>query len=350
MVKVGIAGFNALTRTLLRVFISKLTQTCPPQENLFHIVSINCPKTSIECMVYMLKHDPIYGDPKVEISHNLDEISIGGIRIAVTNCEEQAAPWKNTKTEYVIDVINGTNDKSGMHLRDGVKKVFVAGNGTGRYPVHVFGVNHECIKDRADLIVMGSQHINAVACIASILHEPYILQEVVTSYLVPSGIESGVEKPCNKTFCKDLVPLENAFTPATSPGRGKFVSKIYPDLCDKIHSAAFQTSIPMIGGVQFLGRLCTNTTKEDIICKIKEASEGLLKGILSTSEDIRSTDALATEYSCIVDLKTVQYKKKGNIVHLFGIYDCGYAYATRIFDLANFVAYREQLQNKQCHN
>ncbi|CAH0564370.1 unnamed protein product [Brassicogethes aeneus] len=115
MVKVGIAGFNALTRTLLRVFISKLTQTCPPQENLFHIVSINCPKTSIECMVYMLKHDPIYGDPKVEISHNLDEISIGGcIRIAVTNCEEQAAPWKNTKTEYVIDVINGTNDKSGV--------------------------------------------------------------------------------------------------------------------------------------------------------------------------------------------------------------------------------------------
>ena len=77
-----------------------------------------------------------------------------------------------------------------------------------------------------------------------------------------------------------------------------------PALNGKLTGMAFRVPTPDVSVVDLTVRLGKETTYEEICAKIKEMSEGSMKGILGYTEDmVVSTDFLGDDRSSIFDAK-----------------------------------------------
>ena len=75
-------------------------------------------------------------------------------------------------------------------------------------------------------------------------------------------------------------------------------------IAGKLTGMAFRVPTPDVSVVDLTVRLQKETTYEDICAKIKEVSEGSMKGILGYTEDqVVSTDFLGDDRSSIFDSK-----------------------------------------------
>merc|ERR1739848_741544 len=90
----------------------------------------------------------------------------------------------------------------------------------------------------------------------------------------------------------------------SSTGAAKAVGKVIPELNGKLTGMAFRVPTPDVSVVDLTVRIEKEASYEEICAKIKEASEGSLKGILGyTNEDLVSTDFLGDDRSSIFDAK-----------------------------------------------
>merc|ERR1712154_291313 len=94
---------------------------------------------------------------------------------------------------------------------------------------------------------------------------------------------------------------------------------------------------PDVSVVDLTVRLQKEASYEEICNKIKEASEGSLKGILGyTDEDLVSTDFLGDNRSSIFDAKAgIQLSK--TFVKLVSWYDNEMGYSNRVIDLITYM-------------
>merc|ERR1711897_78980 len=77
----------------------------------------------------------------------------------------------------------------------------------------------------------------------------------------------------------------------SSTGAAKAVGKVIPELNGKLTGMAFRVPTPDVSVVDLTVRIEKEASYEDICAKIKEASEGSMKGILGyTDEALVSTD------------------------------------------------------------
>jgi glyceraldehyde 3-phosphate dehydrogenase len=90
-----------------------------------------------------------------------------------------------------------------------------------------------------------------------------------------------------------------------------------------------------------LYRLGKPTTYEEIKAKVKEASEGPLKGILGYTEDqVVSADFIGDERSSIFDAEAgIQLSPQ--FVKLVSWYDNEFGYSCRVVDLIKYIQSRE---------
>merc|ERR1712083_64130 len=89
----------------------------------------------------------------------------------------------------------------------------------------------------------------------------------------------------------------------SSTGAAKAVGKVIPELNGKLTGMAFRVPTPDVSVVDLTVRLAKGASYEEICAKLKEASEGSMKGILGYTEDVVSTDFLGDDRSSIFDAK-----------------------------------------------
>ena len=83
-----------------------------------------------------------------------------------------------------------------------------------------------------------------------------------------------------------------------------FVFQVIPELNGKLTGMAFRVPTPDVSVVDLTVRLAKEATYDEICAKIKEVSEGSMKGILGYTEDqVVSTDFLGDDRSSIFDAK-----------------------------------------------
>merc|ERR1712018_870787 len=79
----------------------------------------------------------------------------------------------------------------------------------------------------------------------------------------------------------------------SSTGAAKAVGKVIPSVNGKLTGMAFRVPTPDVSVVDLTVRLGKETTYEEICAKVKECSEGSMKGYLGYTEDqVVSTDFL----------------------------------------------------------
>lgn len=90
-------------------------------------------------------------------------------------------------------------------------------------------------------------------------------------------------------------------------------------------------------------RLAKEAPYEVIKCRLKEASESYMKGIMRVAnedEDLSSSGIIKEPHSCIIDANA-GYSQSKCIVKMLAWYNTEVSFASRLYDLANYMSSRE---------
>ncbi|MFP4167153.1 MAG: type I glyceraldehyde-3-phosphate dehydrogenase, partial [Opitutales bacterium] len=125
--------------------------------------------------------------------------------------------------------------------------------------------------------------------------------------------------------------------PATT-GAAKAVGLVLPEVQGKLTGMAFRVPTPTVSVVDLTVKTEKKTSYEEICQKMREASEGSLKGILGYTEDqVVSSDFIHDELSSIFDAGSGIGLNDG-FFKLVAWYDNEWGYSTRVVELTQKVA------------
>jgi len=123
----------------------------------------------------------------------------------------------------------------------------------------------------------------------------------------------------------------------TTTGAAKAITKIFPDLEGKIGGCGIRVPVPDGSLTDITFNLKEKVTIEEINIAFKNASDGILNGILAYTEDpIVSVDIIGNTNSCLFDSQLTSVID--NMVKVVGWYDNEIGYSSRLIDLINFVS------------
>lgn len=134
--------------------------------------------------------------------------------------------------------------------------------------------------------------------------------------------------------CQNIIPA--------ATGAAKAVGKVIPALDGKLTGMAFRVPVHNVSVVDLTVRLGKGADYKTIKAKVKEASEGPLKGILGYTEDeVVSSDFIGDDHASIFDAKA-GIALNNNFVKLISWYDNEYGYSCRVIDLIKYMQSKEK--------
>jgi len=326
--KIGINGFGRIGRLVLRAAVEKGAT----------VVAVNDPFITLDYMVYMFKYDSTHGKFKGEVKEDGKFLYVNGNKIVVFNERDPAAiNWASAGAEYVVEStgVFTTTDKALAHTKGGAKKVIISAPSADA-PMFVMGVNHEKYDKSLQVVSNASCTTNCLAPLAKVINDNFgIIEGLMTTIHAVTATQKTVDGPSGKDWRGGRGAAQNIIPSST--GAAKAVGKVLPELNGKLTGMAFRVPTPDVSVVDLTVRIQKEASYEEICAKIKEASEGSLKGILGyTDEDLVSTDFLGDDRSSIFDAKAgIQLSK--TFVKLVAWYDNEMGYSNRVIDLITYM-------------
>ena len=328
MSKIGINGFGRIGRLVLRASIERGGQ----------VVAINDPFIGLDYMVYMFKYDSTHGRFKGEIKGEDGCLVVNGNKIAVfSERDPKAIPWGKAGAEYVVEStgVFTTIDKASAHLEGGAKKVVISAPSADA-PMYVVGVNLDSYNPSDKVVSNASCTTNCLAPLAKVIHDNFeIVEGLMTTVHAITATQKTVDGPSGKLWRDGRGAAQNIIPAAT--GAAKAVGKVIPALNGKLTGMAFRVPVHNVSVVDLTVRLAKPAAYDAIKAKVKEASEGPLKGILGYTEDeVVSSDFIGDNHSSIFDAKA-GISLNDNFVKLISWYDNEFGYSSRVIDLIKFM-------------
>jgi len=326
--KIGINGFGRIGRLVLRAAVEKGAT----------VVAVNDPFITLDYMVYMFKYDSTHGQFKGEVKEDGKFLYVNGNKITVFNERDPAAiNWASAGAEYVVEStgVFTTTDKALAHTKGGAKKVIISAPSADA-PMFVMGVNHEKYDKSLQVVSNASCTTNCLAPLAKVINDKYgIIEGLMTTVHATTATQKTVDGPSGKDWRGGRGAAQNIIPSAT--GAAKAVGKVIPELNGKLTGMAFRVPTPDVSVVDLTVRIQKEASYEEICAKLKEASEGSLKGILGyTDEDLVSSDFIGDDRSSIFDAKAgIQLSK--TFVKLVSWYDNEMGYSNRVIDLITYM-------------
>jgi len=302
------------------------------------VVAINDPFIPLDYMVYMFKYDSTHGQFKGEVKEDGKFLYVNSMKITVFNERDPAAiNWASAGAEYIVEStgVFTTQDKAVVHTKGGAKKVIISAPSADA-PMFVMGVNEDKYDKSLTVVSNASCTTNCLAPLAKVINDNFgIIEGLMTTVHATTATQKTVDGPSGKDWRGGRGAAQNIIPSST--GAAKAVGKVIPDLNGKLTGMAFRVPTPDVSVVDLTVRLQKEASYEEICQKIKEASEGPLKGILGyTNEDLVSTDFLGDDRSSIFDAKAgIQLSK--TFVKLVSWYDNEMGYSNRVVDLITYM-------------
>jgi len=333
MSAIGINGFGRIGRLVLRAAMKKGA----------NVVAINDPFIPLDYMVYMFKYDSTHGQYKGEVAAVDGKLVIDGKAITIFNEKDPSAiPWGSAGAKYVVEStgVFTTLEKASAHHTGGAEKVIISAPSADA-PMFVMGVNENSYSPDMKVVSNASCTTNCLAPLAKVIHDNYGIEEgLMTTVHAATATQKTVDGPSGKDWRGGRGASQNIIPSST--GAAKAVGKVIPELNGKLTGMAFRVPTPDVSVVDLTVRLKTGASYEEICAKIKEASEGSLKGVLGYTEDmVVSTDFLGDDRSSIFDAKA-GIQLSNTFVKLVSWYDNEFGYSNRVIDLIKFMESKAQ--------
>merc|ERR1711933_671364 len=165
------------------------------------------------------------------------------------------------------------------------------------------GVNNESYTSDLNIVSNASCTTNCLAPLAKVIDDAYgIEQGLMTTVHATTATQKTVDGPSNKDWRGGRGAAANIIPSST--GAAKAVGKVLPHLNGKLTGMAFRVPTADVSVVDLTVDLKKETSYEEVMSKLKEASETTMKGVLGfTDLPLVSTDFEGDCRSSIVDAK-----------------------------------------------
>ena len=330
-VRIAINGFGRIGRMVVR--------TANKNPNV-EIVAINDLVPS-ENLAYLLKYDSTHGRFDGLVQSGQNKIVVDGKTIeCLSERNPRNLPWEKMKVDYVIESTGlfTTSEKAQEHLKAGAKKVVISAPAkSAEIKTLVMGVNNKTYNANTDKIVSNAScTTNCLAPIVKILLDNYGIEEgLMTTVHAVTSTQPTVDGPSNKDWRGGRGGTQNIIPAST--GAAKAVSLCIPEIAGKLTGMSFRVPTPNVSVVDLTVKLSKSTSYEKINSSMKNASEGVLKGILGyTDEDVVSSDFIGSTYSSIYDAGA-GIGLNDKFFKLVSWYDNEMGYSTRLIDLIEYM-------------
>ena len=335
--KIGINGFGRIGRLVFRSLVEKgLLGT------EIEVVAIN-DLVPAENLAYLLKYDTTQGKFKGTVETKGDDtLVVNGheIKTLALRASPSELPWKEHGVDIVIEstglFVQDTLAQG--HIEAGAKKVIISapGKGDGVKTV-VLGVNDDTLTSEDVLISNASCTTNCLAPITKVILENFgIAEGLMTTVHSYTATQKTVDGPSPKDMKGGRTAALNIIPSST--GAAKAVGLVLPEVQGKLTGMAFRVPTPTVSVVDLTVKTEKSTSYEEICQKMKEASEGSLKGILGYTEDeVVSSDFIHDEASSVFDAGS-GIGLSDTFFKLVSWYDNEWGYSNRVVELLQKVS------------
>lgn len=331
-IKVGINGFGRIGRVVFRLLMERADE--------FQLCGINLRNADIPHMVYMVRYDSIHGRFPGTIEEGENSVIVNGKAISVFSETDPAQiPWASCGAEYIIESTGAFNtvEKSSGHLKGGAKKVVITAPSKDKVmPTYVMGVNHTEYKPEYDVVSNASCTTNCLAPLVKVVNDAFGIEEGLMSTIhSATAKQKAVDARAGRDWRTGRSVFNNII-PSTT-GAAKACGLVIPEMQGKLTGMSFRVPSNDVSIVDLTVRLKTPTTYEEICKKVKEASEGSMKGIISyVKDEVVSSDLKGITDTCIFD-ESSGIMLNDHFVKLLAWYDNEWGYSSKVLDLVKHV-------------
>ncbi len=332
-IKIGINGFGRIGRLVFRA-----AQQFP---ELYEVVSVNDPFIPADYAAYMLRYDTVHGQFKGEIAAEGDNLIVNGKKVKVYSFKDpKEIPWKELGAEYIIEStgVFTSSEAASAHFEGGAKKVIISAPAKDKEtPTFVCGVNLDMYKPEMKVVSNASCTTNCLAPIAKVLQDNFgIAEGLMTTVHSTTATQKTVDGPSNKDWRGGRAASANIIPSST--GAAKATALVIPSLKGKLTGMSFRVPTIDSSVVDLTVKLEKATTYEEICAKMKEASEGAMKGILGYTEDeVVSSDFIGDARTSIFDAKA-GIMLNDTFVKVVSWYDNEWGYSNKVLELVKHMA------------
>lgn len=328
-IRVGINGFGRIGRFVFRA-------AC--ERNDIEVVGIN-DLIDVDYMAYMLKYDSTHGRFNGTVEVKDGNLVVNGKTIRVTAERDPAdLKWNEINVDVVVEGTGLflTDETARKHITAGAKKVVMTGPSKDKTPMFVIGVNEDSYKGE-DIVSNASCTTNCLAPIAKVLNDTWGIESgLMTTVHATTATQKTVDAPSSKDWRGGRGASQNIIPSST--GAAKAVGVVIPELNGKLTGMSFRVPTPNVSVVDLTVNLKKPATYDEICAKMKEMSEGELKGVLGYTEDaVVSTDFLGEICTSVFDAKA-GIALTDTFVKVVSWYDNEIGYSNKVLDLVAHIS------------
>lgn len=337
-------GFGRIGRLAARELIQQAGKG--QQLRLRAIVTRGANDADIIKRASLLRNDSVHGAFKGTVIEDLENktLIINGQIVSMINASN---PEDVDYTKYGINnalVIDNTGvfttrETLSRHLKaPGVEKVILTAPGK-EMPNIVFGINQQTLNlEEEQLFSAASCTTNAISPILKVVNDVFGVElghiETVHAYTNDQNLLDNMHKKSRRGRAAAVNMV------ITSTGAGNAVTKVIPDLQDKLTANAVRVPTPN-GSLAILSlQLKRNTSIEELNNAVKNAA---LNGDLvnqiyySIDPELVSSDIIGNTCCSVYDSNATIVSKNGKNVVLYAWYDNEFGYTKQVIRLAKYV-------------
>ena len=322
MVNVAINGFGRIGRLALRLMIEN-------QE--FNVVAIN-DLTDAKTLAHLFKYDSSQGRFNGEIEVKEGAFVVNGKEIKVTAERNPAdLPWKELNVDVVLECTGffTSQEKAGLHLQAGAKKVVISAPATGDIKTVVYNVNND-ILDGSETVVSGAScTTNCLAPMAKVLNDKFGIQKgFMTTIHAYTNDQNTLDGPHGKGDLRRGRAAAANIVP-NSTGAAKAIGLVIPELKGKLDGGAQRVPVTTGSLTELVVTLDKKATVEEINAAMAAAAN---ESFGYTEDEIVSSDVIGITYGSLFDATQTKVMTVGEeqLVKVAAWYDNEMSYTNQL--------------------
>ena len=324
--RVGINGFGRIGRLVLRALLER-------QNEDIQVVAIN-DLGDINQNLHLLKYDSVHGQIPLNIKIENEQIEVGSQKISFYKFNSpEDIPWQENQVDVVMECTGFFTDaeKAKKHISSNVKKVLISAPSSNADFTVVYGVNHNLISEKHNIVSNASCTTNCLAPVAKIINDNFIINAgfmtTVHSFTSDQKILDGLHKDLRRarTASSSMIP--------TSTGAAKAVGLVLPELKGKLDGTAIRIPTPNVSMIDFTFDTEEVISIDSLNDVIRKAASDIFSDVIEyNDEPLVSIDFNHNASSSIFDSTQTQVvgDKFGRILSW---YDNEWGFSNRMIDV-----------------
>ncbi len=321
-VKVAINGFGRIGRLALRLMADN------PE---FDVVAIN-DLTDAKTLAHLFKYDSAQGrfNGTIEVIEGAFKVNGKEIKV-VADRDPKNLPWGELGVDVVLECTGffTSQEKAGLHLEAGAKKVVVSAPATGDVKTIVFNVNDNTLDGTETVISGASCTTNCLAPMAKVLNDSFtIVEGLMTTIHAYTNDQNTLDGPHAKGDLRRARAAAANIVPNTT-GAAKAIGLVIPELNGKLDGAAQR--VPVVTGslTELVTVLEKTVTVDEVNAAMKAAAN---ESFGYTEEQLVSSDIIGINYGSLFDATQTRVMTVGDkqLVKTVSWYDNEMSYTSQL--------------------